>query len=74
MYYGITGCYMKEERERLTNPERIEAKKTGGSEVVRIPASWIKTIPQLKGHLVFDMHVERDKNGKIYIVSERVKT
>ncbi len=63
----------EKDREVLTAPEKIELKRYGTSESLRIPRSWRKALPQLQGDLLFEARVERDGNGKVFIVFEKVR-
>lgn len=62
-----------QKREVLTAPEKIALKKSGTSESLRVPASWRRTIPALQGPLLFEARVEKDENGRIYVVFEKVR-
>ena len=59
----------EKEREILSTVEKIQVKRSGNSDVLRVPASWRDSFPQLAvDPLIFEAHVERDLNGRIYLV------
>lgn len=63
----------------ITNTERIELKRRGTSDGLRVPAEWKHTLPELKPpspgmSIFFDATVMRDSNGRIFIVFAKVKT
>lgn len=62
----------REDREVISETERIELKRSGGSDSLRVPANWRRSFRQLKGSLVFDAHIERAR-GKILLVFEKVE-
>lgn len=63
-----------EEREVISNTEKIELKRSGTSNVLRVPAQWRRSFPQLAGPIIFDARVERDGDGRIYLVFEKERS
>jgi hypothetical protein len=62
----------EQEREIISNTEEIELKRAGTSDMLRVPASWRKSFPQLSGsHIIFEAHIERDLDGRIFIVFQK---
>ena len=68
---------MSEENERtiLTDDEEIPLRRSGTSDMLRVPAHWKKTLKELKtlpgGPLIFMAHIEKDADGRIFIVFEK---
>ena len=62
----------KENKEKRSIPQKIELKRKGTGDFLRVPADWRNTIPGLQGHLVFDATVEKDEYGIIYLVFKKV--
>lgn len=64
----------EKEREILTSTETVTLKRQGTSDMLLLPAHWKKTIPQLHtSPLVFNVHIEKDADGRIFIVFEKEK-
>jgi hypothetical protein len=61
-----------EEREILSTTKKIELKRSGNSDMLRLPASWRDAFPQLSGpRIIFEAHVERDLDGRIFLVFQK---
>ncbi len=60
-------------RQILTPSVRLRAKRLGTSYHVLVPAQW-KCLPELRllSQMMFDAHVERDENGHVCLVFEKV--
>jgi hypothetical protein len=60
-------------RTILTNPAPVRVRRSGTSDVLGIPAAWLKAVPGLKGKpLLFAAVVERDEAGHLYIEFRRI--
>jgi hypothetical protein len=59
-------------REIISNKEEIELKRSGNSDMLRVPSSWRRSFPQLQGaNIIFEAQVERDADGRIYLVFQK---
>jgi len=61
----------KDKREIISNTEQIGLKRSGTSDTLRIPAHWRRSFPQLRGAIIFEAHVERDVDGRIFLVFQK---
>jgi hypothetical protein len=62
----------EEEREIISNKEKIELKRSGTSDMLRVPAAWRQSFPQLAGpNIIFEAYVERDLDGRIFLVFKK---
>jgi len=62
----------EKEREILSTTEKIQLKRSGNSDVLIVPSSWRHSFPQLAVNpLIFEAYVERDLDGRIYIVFQK---
>jgi hypothetical protein len=60
-------------RTTLTNPTPVKVRRSGTSDVLGIPAAWIKAIPGLKCNpLLFEAVIQRDGLGNLYIQFRKV--
>jgi hypothetical protein len=51
--------------------EEIELQHSGNSDILRIPAGWRRTIPQLKGPIFFEAHIEINRDGHIFLIFQK---
>jgi hypothetical protein len=65
----------EEKREIISNKEQIELKRSGTSDMLRVPATWRKSFPQLKGtNIIFEAHIERDTSGRIFLIFKKERS
>ena len=65
----------EQEREIISNKEKIELKRSGSSDMLRVPANWRRSFPQLQGaNIIFEAHVERDMHGRIFLVFQKERS
>lgn len=63
----------KDDKQVISNTERVEVKRSGTSDTLRIPAHWRRSFMELKGSkLLFDAFIEKDSHGSIFIVFKKV--
>ena len=63
----------QQEKEVLTQEEPASLKSIGCSKGFTVPAHWLKTFFPSRGQLIFNMHIEKDEDGFIYIVIKKEK-
>jgi len=63
----------KQKREVITKSERIELKRKGTSDFLRVPAKWRHSFRKLQGKLTFDATYEEDENGVPYLIFKKVR-
>jgi hypothetical protein len=60
-----------EEREIISNTKKLPLQKDGDGKKFHVPAIWFTVIPQLNNARFFSAHVERDLDGRIFLIFQK---